>query len=178
MCSICGRRFATPRFEVRGGQRWAHLTACPLVPISSPFPHMVYLLPLLSSYLAGCKSASVRPGYDDKYRSGSHSFVERQKQFGNSIRSHCKLQRFINNLLDDEHLQYITPIITKINKDSTDAGPGVVCQLISGWTSADMSDVSETTAIRATTIVNGTRVGWILQTEIDEHYFVSNNPTH
>ena len=47
---------------------------------------MVYLLPFMS-YLAGFKSVSARPsarppagtGYDDKYRPGSYSFVERQK---------------------------------------------------------------------------------------------------
>ena len=48
---------------------------------------MVYLLPFLS-YLANSKSVSVRPptcppirpGYDDKYRSRSYRFVERQKR--------------------------------------------------------------------------------------------------
>ena len=43
--------------------------------------HMVYLLPI-SSYLAGFKSVSalpsVRPGYDDKYRSINYRFVLRQ----------------------------------------------------------------------------------------------------
>ena len=29
MCSICGRRFATPRFGVRGGGGWAHSVAPP-----------------------------------------------------------------------------------------------------------------------------------------------------
>ena len=50
----------------------------PLVPISSPLTHMVYMLPF-SSYLAGSKGfPPVRPGYDDKYRSSSYRFVERQ----------------------------------------------------------------------------------------------------
>ena len=31
MCSICGRRFATPRFGVRGGRGWAYSTARPWV---------------------------------------------------------------------------------------------------------------------------------------------------
>ena len=43
---------------------------------------MVYLLPLLS-YLAGSESVyaspPVRQGYDDKFRSRSYRFVERQK---------------------------------------------------------------------------------------------------
>ena len=43
---------------------------------------MVYLLPF-SSYLAGSKNVFVLPcdppGYDDKYRSRSYHFVERQK---------------------------------------------------------------------------------------------------
>ena len=69
----------------RGGWGWAHSVAHPWVPISSPLTHTVYLLPFLS-YLAGSKSVSarppvrppVRPGYDDKYRSRSHRFVEWQ----------------------------------------------------------------------------------------------------
>ena len=43
---------------------------------------MVYLAPFLS-YLAGSKGVSahppVRPEYDDKYRSRSYRFVDRQK---------------------------------------------------------------------------------------------------
>ena len=59
-CSICGHRFATHRFGVRGGREWAHSAARPLVPISSPLTlHMVYLLKFLS-YLAGPKSVSAR----------------------------------------------------------------------------------------------------------------------
>ena len=54
MCSICGRRFATPWF----GGTWAHSVARPRVPISSLLTHMVDLLPFLS-YLAGSKSVSV-----------------------------------------------------------------------------------------------------------------------
>ena len=47
MCSICGRRFATPPFDVRGSRGWAHSMARPWVPISSLLTHMVYLLPFL-----------------------------------------------------------------------------------------------------------------------------------
>ena len=43
---------------------------------------MVYLLPFLS-YIAGSESVSVhppvRPGYGDKYRSGSYRFFERKR---------------------------------------------------------------------------------------------------
>ena len=73
----CGRQFATPRFGVRGDRRWADSVARPLISISSPLTHMIYLLPFLS-YSAGPKSVSVRPGYDDKYHSRSYRFVERQ----------------------------------------------------------------------------------------------------
>ena len=39
MSTICGRRFATPRFGVRGGRRWANSIARPSVSISSPLTH-------------------------------------------------------------------------------------------------------------------------------------------
>ena len=72
--------FSTPGLGVRG-REWAHSIVRPWVPISSPLTHLVYLLPILS-YLAGFKSVctcpSVRPEYDDKYRSTSYHFVERQ----------------------------------------------------------------------------------------------------
>ena len=52
--------------------KWAHSIARPLVPVSFPLTHMVFLLPFWS-YLAGSKSVSVRPParaeIDDKYRS-------------------------------------------------------------------------------------------------------------
>ena len=45
---MCGRRFATPRFGVRGSRGWAHSIGRPWVPTSSPLTCMVYLLPVLS----------------------------------------------------------------------------------------------------------------------------------
>ena len=52
------------------------------IPINSLLTNMVDLLPFLS-YSAGSKSVSVcpsdRPGNDDKYRSRSYRFVEREK---------------------------------------------------------------------------------------------------
>ena len=77
-----------PRLGVKGEMgvwRWAHSIAQLWVPISSPLTHTVYLLPFFS-YLAGSESVfvrpparpPVRPGYDDKYRSRSQRFVERQ----------------------------------------------------------------------------------------------------
>ena len=42
------------------------------IPVRSPLTHIVYCLPFFS-YLAASKS--VRPGYDDKYRSGSYRFA-------------------------------------------------------------------------------------------------------
>ena len=60
-CSLWrGRRFATPRFGIRGSRGWAHLVASPLLSIRSPLTHMVYPLPLLS-YLVDFKSISARP---------------------------------------------------------------------------------------------------------------------
>ena len=64
MCSICGCRFATSPYGVRGSPGWAYLVARPWVPISSPLTHVVYLLPV-SSYLAGSKNISVRPSDPD-----------------------------------------------------------------------------------------------------------------
>ena len=79
MCSICFRRFATPRFGVRRGRGWAHSIARLWIPISFLLTHMVYLLPFLS-YCVGSKSVSVCPTqYAVKYRSRSCRFVERQK---------------------------------------------------------------------------------------------------
>ena len=80
----------TPQFGVRGtwrGRGWAHSVVRPVVTISSSLTPMVYLIPF-SNYLAGSKSVfvrppahpSVRPGFDDTYRSRSYSFVERQKR--------------------------------------------------------------------------------------------------
>ena len=48
ICPICGRRFATHRFGLRGGQGWAHSTARTWVPNSCPLTHIVYLLPFWS----------------------------------------------------------------------------------------------------------------------------------
>ena len=59
--------FSTPRFGGlgdAGGRGWAHSIAHPLLPISFPLTHMVYLLPLFS-YLAGFKGVSVRPSDPD-----------------------------------------------------------------------------------------------------------------
>ena len=60
MCSICGRRFATAPFGVRGSRGWAHSITRPWVSISSPLTNMVHLL-LFWSYLVGCKNVSARP---------------------------------------------------------------------------------------------------------------------
>ena len=54
MCSICGHRFATPRFGARGGRGWFH----------SLLTYMVYLLAFLS-YSAGSKRICVRPSDPD-----------------------------------------------------------------------------------------------------------------
>ena len=64
MCSICGRRFATPPFGVRRSLGWAHSIARPWVPICPLLTHMVYLLPFLS-YLAGPKGVSARTSDPD-----------------------------------------------------------------------------------------------------------------
>ena len=80
MCSICVRRFATPRFEGNGCRGLVHSIARPWDSVSSPSTPFF-------SYLAGSKSVSahplthqaVRPGYDTSYLSRSCSFVERQK---------------------------------------------------------------------------------------------------
>ena len=61
-----------------GAQGWAHSIDHPWVPISFPLTDIFYLLPF-SSYLAGSKSISVPPGYDDKYCSRSHCFIVLQK---------------------------------------------------------------------------------------------------
>ena len=81
MCSICGRRFATARFAVRGGRGWPHSIAQPWAPISSPMTHMVYLLLFfeLLSWLQKRFCPPVQPIYNDKYSSRSYRFVERQK---------------------------------------------------------------------------------------------------
>ena len=60
MRSICGRRYATSWFVIRGGHGWAHLVAGPWVPISSPLAHMVYLVTFLS-YLVGSKGVLAHP---------------------------------------------------------------------------------------------------------------------
>ena len=51
----------------------------PWVPISSTVTHMVYLYSFWVTYLAPKAFPSVWPGYDDKYRSWSYRFVERQQ---------------------------------------------------------------------------------------------------
>ena len=59
--------FSTPKFGGlwgHGGQGRVHSIARPWVPIGSPLPHMVYLLPF-TSYLAGSKSVSVLPSDPD-----------------------------------------------------------------------------------------------------------------
>ena len=56
----------------------ARSTACRWVPISFLLTHMVYLLSFWS-YLAGTKSVSVRPRYDDEYRFRTYRFIEQQK---------------------------------------------------------------------------------------------------
>ena len=79
MCSICGRcpsnfqNFSTP-----WGSGIGPFGSPPMGSYLPPVTHLVYLLPFLS-YLACSKSTSIRPGYDDKYRSRSYRFVEQQQ---------------------------------------------------------------------------------------------------
>ena len=79
-CNFKGGLF-DPRFgELCGcGRRGcAHSMARPWVPNSSPLTHKVYLLTVFELF-SWLKSVSVRPGYGDKYCSGSCRFVEQQK---------------------------------------------------------------------------------------------------
>ena len=73
LAAISKEDFSTPRF---GGRR--NVGVRPWVASSSQSTYMAYLLPFFS-YLAGSKNISIRPGYDDKYRSSSYNFVEQQK---------------------------------------------------------------------------------------------------
>ena len=60
--SVCGLRFITTRFEVRGGWGWAHLVAHTCIPVSSLLTHS---LSLTVFWLSGFKSVSVRPSDPD-----------------------------------------------------------------------------------------------------------------
>ena len=81
LCSICGRWFTTPLFGGTWGLEWTHLVARPYIPISSSLTHNGLSVTVfeLFSWLQKCFHPSVRPGYDDKYRSRSYRFVKRQK---------------------------------------------------------------------------------------------------
>ena len=50
MCSICGCRFAIPRFGIRGGSWMGAFGSSPIGSISSPLTYIVYLLPFLSYF--------------------------------------------------------------------------------------------------------------------------------
>ena len=85
MRSICGRRYATSWFVIRGGHGWANSVAGPWVPISSPLAHglsrnVFELFSWFQRRFSPPLRPPVRPGYDYKYRSRSYRFVERQKR--------------------------------------------------------------------------------------------------
>ena len=81
MCSNYGRRFATLRFWVRE----VRMNPCDSSPVGSyQLPIDTYGISLtifeLFSYLQSVSAhPPVRPGYNDRYRSRSYRFVERQK---------------------------------------------------------------------------------------------------
>ena len=79
MCSICYRQFATPRFVVRGSLGWSHSMPRPWVPIGPHWHIRSISYRLWVTKLAPKEFSPVRPGYDDKYRTRTCRFVERQK---------------------------------------------------------------------------------------------------
>ena len=74
--------------ETYGGQGWAHSTAHPWVPKSSPLTHMVYLLPS-SSYSAGSKSVSTHPPDQDTMTNTAREAITSSSSKNRNSSSYC-----------------------------------------------------------------------------------------